>query len=223
MQSRPNPLLGLVSREYFETFDLYSPRNTDFHDLVAAKLPPDWWIQRSGIWFHCGSPSNMVPAQGWKIHVSATVSDARETLNRVLSVLVHRQDTNFKFALDSYLLSLLNGKNWSRGGSGKFITVYPKDNHCFLELIEELHKATLGRRGPYILSDRQYQDNSVVFYRYGGMLPRHILNITGNKVPLLTGSDGTDVPDRRLPFPVTPDWVDVPFQSARTPGSLNGP
>ena len=221
MQSRPNPLLGLVSREYFETFDLYSPRDNDFHDLVAAKLPPDWRIQRSGIWFHCGSASNMVPEQGWKIHVSATVGDARETLNRVLSVLIRQLDTNFKFALDSFLLSLLNGKNWSRGGSGKFITVYPKNTQCFLELIEELHKATVGQRGPYILSDRQYQENSVVFYRYGGMRPRHALTIAGNKVPLLTCSDGSDVPDRRLPFPVTPDWVDAPFPSTRTEGNLN--
>lgn len=221
MQSRPNPLLGLVSREYFETFDLYSPRDTDFHDLVAAKLPSDWRIQRSGIWFHCGSPSNVVPEQGWKIHLSATMSDARETLNRVLSVLVQRRDTNLKFALDSYLLSLLNGKNWSRGGSGKFITVYPKDNHCFLELIEELHKATVGQHGPYILSDRQYHENSVVFYRYGGMRQHYSLNIAGDKVPLLTCPDGSNVPDRRLPFPVTPDWVENPFQSARSEEVLN--
>lgn len=223
MQSRPNPLLGLVSREYFETFDLYSPRNTDFHDLAAAKLPSDWRILRSGIWFHCGSPSNIVPEQGWKIHLSATVSDARETLDRVLTVLIHRQDTNFKFALDSYLLSLLNGKNWSRGGSGKFITVYPKDNHCFAELIEKLHQATVGQHGPYILSDRQYRKNSVVFYRYGGMRPRHALNIAGNKVPLLTCSDGSDIPDRRLPFPFTPDGVDAPFPNTRTEANLNEP
>ncbi len=223
MQSRPNPILGLVSREFFETFDFYSQRDSDFHDVVAARLPADWWIQRSGIWYHCGSTSNAVPEQGWKIHVSATVADARETLDRVLTVLLQRRDTNFKFALDSYVLSLLNSKNWSRGGSGKFITVYPKDTACFLDLIEELHKATLGQRGAHILSDMQYQENGVVFYRYGGMDPRHALNIAGEKVPLLTGPDGSDIPDRRLPFPVTPDWVESPFQTTRSEGSPNEP
>lgn len=223
MRSRPAPILGLVSREFFETFDLYSPRDSDFHDLVAAKLPADWWIQRSGIWFHCGSPRNTVPEQGWKIHISATVADARETLNRALAVLVQRRDTNFKFSLDSYVLSLLNGKNWSRGGSGKFITVYPKDTRCFLDLIEELHKATFGQRGPYILSDQQYQKNSVVFYRYGGMRPRYALNILGEKVPLLTGPDGSDIQDQRLPFPVTPDWVEAPFQAIPSEGHPNEP
>lgn len=223
MQSRPNPILGLVSREFFETFDLYSQRDGDFYDLVAARLPADWWIQRSGIWYHCGSPSNTIPEQGWKIHVSATVGDARETLKRVLEVLFQRGDTNFKFALDSFVLSLLNGKNWSRGGSGKFITVYPKDTACFLDLIEDLHNATLGQRGAYILSDLQYREKSVVFYRYGGMGPRYALNITGEKVPLLTGPDGSDIPDRRLPFPATPDWVEPPFQTIRNEGSLNQP
>lgn len=223
MQSRPTPILGLVSREFFETIDLYSLRDSDFHDLVAAGLPADWWMQRNGIWFHCGSPSNTVPEQGWKIHISATVGDARETLNRALTVLLQRRDTNFKFALDSYILSLLNGKNWSRGGSGKFITVYPKDTRCFLDLIEELHKATFGQRGPYILSDQQYQKNGVVFYRYGGMRPRYTLNISGEKVPLLANPDGSDIPDQRLPFPVIPDWVEPPFQTIRSEENLNEP
>lgn len=213
MRSRPNPLLGLVSREFFETIDLYALRDTVFRDMVAANLPTDWWMQRSGIWFHCGSPSNTVPEQGWKIHVSARTTDARETLGRVLTVLFKRRNTNFKFALDPYVLSLLNGKNWSRGGSGKFITVYPKDNRCFLDLIDELHQETLGQRGPYILSDQQYEKDSVVFYRYGGMRQRHVLNIAGEKVALLTGPDGSDIPDLRLPFPVTPDWAEPPFGS----------
>lgn len=223
MQSRPNPILGIVSREFFETFDLYPQRDSDFHEMVAAMLPVAWRIQRSGIWFHCGSPANAVPEQGWKIHVSATVSDARETLNRVLAVLLQRQDTNFKFALDFYVLSLLNNKNWPRGGAGKFITVYPKDNRCFLDLIEELHKATLGQRGPYILSDQQYEENSVVFYRYGGMLQRHALSIAGEKIALLTGPNGSDVPDRRLPFPVTPYWVEPPLRTIRDEGNLDEP
>jgi serine/threonine protein kinase len=220
MRSRPNPLLGLIDRDYFETFDLYSPRKTDFHDWVAGQLPADWRVQRNGIWFHCGSPFNVVPEQGWKIHVSSIAGDALETLNRVLKVLFRRQDTDFKFALDSYVLSLLNGKNWPRGNSGKFITVYPRDNRCFLELIEEIHQATIGQRGPYILSDHQYEKNSVVFYRYGGMRARLALNIGGEKVPLLTRPDGRDVPDQRLPFPNTPDWVESPIVTA---GSEEGP
>jgi len=223
MQSKPNPILGLVSREFFETFDLYCPRVNDFYDLVVSRLPSDWWIQRSGIWFHCGSPLNPVPEQGWKIHISSTVSDARETLARVLAVVFRRQDTNFKFALDSYVISLLNGKNWPRGSSCKFITVYPQDNQCFLGLIEELHKATLGQHGPYILSDQQYEKSSVVFYRYGGMHQRHVLNIAGEKVALLTGPDGSDVPDRRLPFPVTPEWVEPPFRTIRSEGNPSDP
>src|SRR5437016_1617794 len=190
MQSRPHPLLELVDREYFETFDLYSPRPADFHHPVEIQLPCGWHLQRNGIWFYCGSPANPVPHQGWKIHISATVHHAVDTLKKVLAVLFQRQDTNFKFALDSYVLSLLNGKNWPRGGSGKFITVYPKDSKHFVELIEALHQATLGQKGPYILSDQRYEEHSVVFYRFGGMRARFVLNIAGEQVPCLTGPDG---------------------------------
>ncbi len=211
MQSRPNPLLELVDREYFETFDLYFPRKTDFYDPVDIELPRGWNLQRSGIWFYCSSPVNPVPQQGWKIHISATAHDAIGTLKKVLAVLFQRQDTNFKFALDSYVLSLLNGKNWPRGSSGKFITVYPRDSQHFVQLIEELHQATLGRKGPYILSDQRYEENSVVFYRFGAMHARFVLNIAGEQIPCLTGPDGSEIPDRRLPFPSVPNWAEPPI------------
>src|SRR5581483_5176654 len=133
------------------------------------------------------------------------------TLKKVLAVLFQRQDTNFKFALDSYVLSLLNGKNWPRGSSGKFITVYPRDSQHFVQLIEELHQATLGRKGPYILSDQRYEENSVVFYRFGAMHARFVLNIAGEQIPCLTGPDGSEIPDRRLPFPSVPNWAEPPI------------
>ena len=83
-------------------------------------------------------------------------------------------------------------------------------------LVEQLHQATLGQSGPYILSDLQYKKNSVVFYRYGGMYQRQLLNIAGEKVALLSAPDGSDVPDRRLAFPVTPDWVEAPFRTVQS-------
>lgn len=222
MRSRPNPYYQLLSPDYYETFDTYTPAMADFHSLVASKLPPGWTIHRQNIWFHCGSPNNVLPRQGWKIHVSATVADAPGTLDRVLTVLFRRQDTNFKFALDHFVLSLLNSKNWSRGGAGKFITVYPKNTQTFLELIEELHTATRGQQGPYILSDYRYENQGVVFYRYGGMLTHQTLNERGETVPLLLGPDGDEFPDRRLAFPMTPPWAESPFQVPQATESSTG-
>jgi len=207
MRSRPNPLYGLLDRNYHENFSRYAPRQAELYDVVASKLPPGWEISRQGIWFYCSSGANTMPSQGWKIHVSATPANAREVLDRVIAVLFRRGQASFKFALDLGTLFLLNSKNWSRGASGKFITIYPPDNSYFLDLIEELHIATDGLRGPYILSDRRYKESGVVFYRYGGMQLRQALNVKGEKTPMLVGPDGSEVPDQRLPYPVTPEWA----------------
>lgn len=211
MRSRPNPLFALLNQDYYETFNIYTPQRADFHDPVVSRMPPGWQISRNGIWFYCNSERNVVPLQGWKIHISATLKHAHETLDRVTSALFWYGKANFKFALDLSTLFMLNSKNWARAGSGKFITIYPADSNEFLELIEELHQATAGLQGPYILSDRRYQESGVVFYRYGGMQPNHVLDIHGEKMPVLLAPSGEKVPDQRLPYPVTPDWVSQPL------------
>ncbi|HKV94702.1 MAG TPA: class III lanthionine synthetase LanKC [Candidatus Angelobacter sp.] len=222
MRSRPTLLYELLDRDYYETFDAYVPEKADFYHAVDSRLPAGWEIQRQNVWFQCGSPDNVVPQQGWKIHVSATCKDARGTLERVVTVLFRRKDTAFKFALDRVSLALLNSKGWTRGGAGKFITIYPKDIQCFLELLEELHSVTRGQAGPYILSDYRYGADGVVFYRYGGMRARYSLNVRGELVPVLLAPDGTETPDRRLPFPVTPPWADVPFPAVSGEDTQSG-
>ena len=211
MRSRPNPLYNLVDKDYHEKFDAYSPQSRDFCDLVSPILPAGWTLQRQGLWFHCGSPQNTLPQQGWKIHVSATPANARDVLERVSSVLLGRADTDFKFALDMSTLFLLNSKNWMRGGSGKFITIYPQDNPHFLDLLDQLHRATEGLHGPYILSDHRYKNSNVLFYRYGGMRLRDALNVKGERTPVLVAPDGTEVPDERTAYPVTPSWETSPL------------
>jgi serine/threonine protein kinase len=209
MRSRHNPIYRLLNRDYHESFDLYTPRSSDFYDLISKKLPAGWDVKRRGIWFQCSSPGNIPPEQGWKIHVSATRAEAGKILDRVSSLLFAAAENSFKFALDSPTLFLLNSKSWPRGGSGKFITIYPRDNRQFLELIEQLHAETRDFRGPYILSDHRYKDSNVVFYRYGGMRLRDALDATGERSPVLVGPDGTEVPDRRLAYPVTPEWAEA--------------
>jgi serine/threonine protein kinase len=206
MRSGPNMIYRLFHKDYPESFAVYSPHTADFYDLVSGQLPEGWRIHRGDMWFQCSSPSQSLPMQGWKIHVSAAQSNSREILTKVASVLLKYKDTSFKFALDRPILSLLNSKGWPRGASGKFITIYPPDSHRFLELIEEIDQATAGMRGPYILSDHRYKASHVVFYRYGGMRAQTTLNVKGEKNHVLTGPDGSVVPDQRLPYPTVPAW-----------------
>lgn len=214
MRSTPNLVYRLLHKDYPESFATYSPWPGDFYDLVRPKLPEEWSIHRHVLWFYCSPPHYVLPAQGWKIHVSATPANSREVLETVVSIVVKRRDTSLKFVVDRALLSLLNCKSWPRAASGKFITVYPPDNRVFCELIEDLHLATRDMRGPYILSDHRYKASRVVFYRYGGMRMHSALNIRGEKVPVLMTPDGGVVPDRRLPYPVIPDWENDPVLSA---------
>src|SRR5215472_2060581 len=177
MRSSPNVIFRLFHADYPESFAAYSPQTTDFYDVVRSQLPEGWRIQRQDMWFYCSSPLQTLPSQGWKIHVSAALSNAATILSNVASVLFKHGDISFKFALDRTLLSLLNGKSWPRGASGKFITIYPSDSCRFLEVIEEIDHATVGMHGPYILSDCRYKASRVVFYRYAGMRTQTALNV----------------------------------------------
>ena len=206
MRSSSNLIYRLLHKDYAENFSAYSPRTEDFYDVVSSRLPEGWSIQRKDFWFHCSPSLPEVPLQGWKIHISSTLGKSREVLEKVISVLFRYSDVAFKFSLDRTLLSLLNSKNWPRGGSGKFITIYPPDSGRFVDLIEEIDQATAGMPGPYILSDHRYKNSRVVFYRYGGIRPYTTLNSRGEKVSVLKGPDGVVIPDQRLAYPMTPAW-----------------
>jgi serine/threonine protein kinase len=223
MPSRPDLMYRLLDKDYPESFAAYFPQTKDFRDLVLSQLPANWNIQRRDMWFYCSPSPHTLPQQGWKIHVSATPGNSCEVLERVASVLFRRKDVSFKFALDRSLLSLVNSKSWPRGASGKFITIYPPNSHRFLDIIEEVAEATSGMQGPYILSDHRYKTSRAVFYRYGGMRTQTTLNIKGEKVPVLTGPNGTLVPDQRLAYPTVPEWETpvLPLGGDETDDRLN--
>jgi hypothetical protein len=210
MRSKENLIYLLADPVFFDTFDHYSPKLEDFYLPVTKQLPPGWSTQRRDVWFNCVPPVNKSAAQGWKIHLSAIGRNALEVLKIVVPILRDRE-TQFKFALDQMVLSLLNGKTWARGGAGKFITIYPSDIEDFKSLIETLHVATRKFEGPYILSDRRYKDSKVVYYRYGGIRRFDVVNGRGEKVPSIVGPDGKPRADKRLPYFDTPEWVQDPF------------
>src|SRR5438270_18770 len=213
MKNTADLIYRLLNKDYPESFSTYCPQAADFHDVVHSQLPEGWKIERGDIWYFCGSPRALAPLQGWKIHVSATSQNCRDVLEKVTAVLFRRQDASFKFALDRSLLSLLNSKSWPRAAAGKFITIYPADFRRFAELIEEVHEATAGMQGPYILSDQRYKDSHVVFYRYGGIRRHTVLDINGEKIPVLQSPDGGAIPDQRLAYPTLPAW-EKPFLPA---------
>jgi len=198
----------LLEDDDCEHRDLHAVRQADFYDVISKKLPVGWQVEDCDIWLHCRAAEHVPADQGWKIYVSAARLEAQGILDCVSDVLFASGDIAFKVAKDVYALSRVNGKNYPRGDAGKFITIYPKDKAGFLDVIEQLHLATREFQGPHILSGYRYKDSNVIFYRYGSMTRRRVLEITGERSPVLVRPDGGKLLDRPVACPATPSWVD---------------
>ena len=204
---------------FFESFARYKVDTEEYHDVVVNLLPPNWRIDRStDVWFHCAPPIAPEPAQGWKIHLSATAGCARQLLCAVVPLLAELE-VPFKFGLDQTILYLMTGKNWPREASGKFVTVYPSGDSQFLQLLERLHDATRDFEGPYVLSDRRFRDSKVVFYRYGVIRGQFTATPDGQRRGYLVDPHGNQVPDERVPYFVLPSWKTDPVRTPTTDNS----
>ncbi|GHC74609.1 serine/threonine protein kinase [Nocardiopsis terrae] len=171
-------------------------------------VPEGWQSHRAGDWLALRPVEHHLPDQGWKIHVSACLDNAEAILARVWDYCVPR-GVSFKFVPTRYLLHNRNAKYADRGGSGKFITVYPADEDECASVAAGLDALVGGEPGPYILSDVRWNAGPV-HLRYGSFTRRHCYDEHGEPVPALENADGVLVPDQRGPVFRTPEWVTVP-------------
>lgn len=214
---QPRFFMAVLDPEFFESLEKY-PSGPEYVGTVHERAAADWTILPGGVWTYCRPPGYEIQPHGWKIHVSAVPVTARETLDRVVPILLE-EGVAFKFAADPRIMRLLTSKNWPRTGAGKFITIYPQSEEVFLRLLERCDEATRGLEGPYILSDRRYRDSKVVFYRYGEHRSPSRVAATGQRVRTLAGPDGATAPDDRVPYFRLPPWVNDPFGEPPPPGN----
>ncbi|WP_192797306.1 class III lanthionine synthetase LanKC [Bacillus thuringiensis] len=199
----------LADSEFYDSIERYQPEG-QLLEVAETILPENWLIQRDRIFYAAKPPVCILPKQGWKIHVSATIVNAKDVLRAAISVCV-KNNTAFKFTCDWLLFKMINSKQWDRGASGKFITIYPSDEEQFRELIEALYIELKPFEGPYILSDRRYKDCKVLYYRYGGITAWEWRDYAGSNVPMLIAPDRQLMPDDRQPYFSTPPWITDPF------------
>jgi class III lanthionine synthetase len=203
-------LFMFASPEYYEPLTQYNPHDA-LLSIVRAVLPSSWKLTRREFWFHVSPPELELPQQGWKIHISATINNCEEILRKVAS-LCGEDATAFKFVLDQRCLKLTTSKIWPRGASGKFITIYPRNEEHFLALAAKLAEHLQNFKGPYILSDRRYPGSSVVYYRYGGIKALGQRTFRGDRQLMLVNPQGKLVPDTRTPYWNPPSWVSDPLK-----------
>jgi class III lanthionine synthetase len=201
----------LVDRELYEDLSQYVPIERDFRRPLLRILPHDWTVKHRALWWDCHPGDCELPAQGWKIHVSATPAHSPAILMTTARILFERR-VPFKFVADRMLLMLICGKNWNRASAGKFITLYPRSEAECGELLEELNCALLGYAGPFILSDRRYKDSRTVYYRYGGFAPIKRIEPNGAAAFVIRDNSGCYVDDERAPSFRLPPGVEDPFQ-----------
>lgn len=196
---------------YYEPYQAAHTPSKEFTQIVRDICRSNGWkILKDGPWIHVEPEVTKLPLQGWKIHVSATLRNAERILQKAAKILI-QEGVPFKFALDRRTLAEMNYKNWHRGSSGKFMTIYPTSMDEFKKLLTKLYTELKDEEGPYILSDKRYKQAKVLYYRYGGIRKETIINIMGEEVPVLVSPSGENVPDIRTPYFNPPTWAKDPF------------
>ncbi|WP_394829030.1 class III lanthionine synthetase LanKC [Pendulispora albinea] len=181
---------------------------TDSYGLAKRPPPEGWQAARQDIWFTLKPAERAMPAQGWKVHVSACTDNAERVLEAVWQYCVPLA-IPFKFIPHPRTFLALNAKQAPRASSGKLITIYPEDEAELKRVLEELSVVLAGEHGPYILSDLRFGDGPL-YVRYGSFRRRYCLQGDGELAPALERPDGVLVPERREPFFDVPPWVNVP-------------
>jgi len=148
------------------------------------------------------------PAQGWKIHLSATLLTAND-LFACAAPILRRHNALFKVPARLELLEQLNAGFAGFSQIGKFLTAYPVSDKMAVALARELHTATRHLRGPAVPFDARYRNTGVVYYRYGSFRNG---NRDDRQREIIFTLAGKARADRREPGRALPSWIDNPFR-----------
>jgi serine/threonine protein kinase len=177
-------------------------------DQSLRPVPPGWRRAQHGLWTMFLAEGTSLPPQGWKIHLSVTVSAATEVLDLVWDYCLSRR-LAFKFLRSRAAMIAVNAKEGSRGGSGKFVTIYPLNNEQLSEVLPEVSELLASFVGPYVLSDLRYGAGPA-YVRYGAFAEMYCAGDDGEPTPALRAPDGTLIPDLRGAVFSVPGWVTIP-------------
>jgi predicted Ser/Thr protein kinase len=192
-------------------YDRLDQRQNDASDfsLVGRPVPAGWVRHETDTWMYYGlEKSTELPAQGWKIHLSACLDDAERALEVLWDYCVPRKIA-FKYLRGTPVLLAYNSKSASRASSGKLATIYPRDEREFEKTLAELGELLRDVRGPYVLSDLRY-GTGPLYVRYGGFAERRTAATNGERVLAIQDGSGRLVPDVRGSVFSVPPWTTLP-------------
>ncbi|WP_182908017.1 lanthionine synthetase LanC family protein [Microbispora sp. H13382] len=190
-------------------------------EAFVAGLPQEWstGVHRDGpvSWRVCEPPGEL-PAQGWKLHVSASAADALDLLDVVLPALVEA-GAAFKLPDDVRSILRINAGLAGRSQVGKIVTVYPSSDAALAALIDRLDAVWRPGQAPAVPSDLPVGPVSeALFIRYGEFTPvGEVVDSTGVRRPALRAPDGSLRPDVRDIRGRQPEWAVPPVRPADRP------
>lgn len=150
---------------------------------------------------------NTYPRQGWKIHVSASILTACDTLELVAPHLVSEY-VHFKAPNSLEDLAKLNcGLKSGISQVGKFITIYTRSAAQALQLLHSLKKITAGLEGPIIPFDYAFPGSKCLYFRYGVFRGHRKVHFRGREYDSLITPDGALIPDRGRECRTTPRFI----------------
>ncbi|MFE0808834.1 class III lanthionine synthetase LanKC [Streptomyces sp. NPDC058848] len=200
-------LYGWADLVFYETPARWAAGQDRFP--AADREPPAGWSSTGqDVWVSLRPDGAALPAQGWKIHISASVADAEHIVDTAWAYCTER-NLPFKFLRDRHLFRMYNSKYMPRQASGKLVTIYPAGDRQLQRTLEELALLLQSFSGPYILSDLRWGAGPL-HVRYGGFRQRFCIDAKGDQVLAIEDPDGNLVPDERRPGHYAPPWVEIP-------------
>jgi hypothetical protein len=194
--------------DYFEAPERMADSAEQF-EVTRRAVPDGWGRGTRGLWVGFQPLDLVLPAQGWKVHLSVLPEAADEALTIMVDHCVSAGFA-FKFLRSSQAHRLTNLKYATRGASGKLAAIYPETEQRLEELLAGLAPKLTGLHGPYILGDLRWQDGPL-YLRYGAFLDQWAAaEDDGEPTLVITRPDASLEPDRREPVFRVPAWVTTP-------------
>lgn len=146
-----------------------------------------------------------LPEFGYKIHISATIENYKTILDLALPFLDDLKVV-YKYIYSEKDILFNFSKNEDAAESGKLITIYPQNTEdCKILLSKIYDYLPKNLDGIYILSDRNYKDSNVIFYRFGTI--KLNVNSTKNGLPTMKGPNKEIWQDYQKTFFDLPKWI----------------
>ncbi|MEV6829285.1 class III lanthionine synthetase LanKC [Amycolatopsis sp. NPDC051102] len=189
-------------------YDEQQENGATVDDFTTALPAPEtgWAITSRGVWRAMRPVGRLLPAQGWKIRVSAGPDNARRVLAQVFESCIEHQAAYEHLRSASALLS--RNSKYAPVGCAELAVIYPDDDIALERVLVDLSARLEGEHGPSIPSDLRYGDGPL-YVRFGAFDEQWVEH-DGHRVPAVRKPDGRLVPDRQGTTFSLPDWVKIP-------------